>query len=231
MSIVSLWLPQTTLLKVILHPFPIHPLSIASAHNMVQGVDTKPASASTSTTHSSNYPQRQWDPAILLNASANRKARTSQPFAQQSFTPLQQFSSSSMNQPMNPVPTQFQFSDLNGFSTPPTSNSQLSAAQESSTNISNGSMGSMIEQMNNLQDRSTVPVAKRRKVELDADEERPKNGFHSASSGLLSGYIKQKQHEGQSMPSLKQDRPTLDLTGGMCLLQLILESGLDEMCG
>lgn len=94
-----------------------------------------------------------------------------------------------------------------------------------------GLMGSMIEQMNNVQDRSTVPVAKRRKVELDVDEERPKNGFHSASSGILSGYIKQKQHEKQSTPSLKQDRPTLDLTGGMYLLAVNLMGRLNEMYG
>ncbi|CAN8102178.1 unnamed protein product [Discula destructiva] len=84
--------------------------------------------------------------------------------------------------------------------------------------VSNG-MGSMIERMNGVQDRSTVPVAKRRKVtDVDA-EDQPKYGAHSSSSssssGMLSGYLKEKQHTDQSMPppsATTGKTPVLDLT-------------------
>lgn len=73
----------------------------------------------------------------------------------------------------------------------------------------------MIERMNNVQDRSTVPVAKRQKmmVEDDSDGGR-KNGFSSSSSGLLAGYVKDKQRAAASASG--QAHPTLDLTGGTC---------------
>lgn len=80
-------------------------------------------------------------------------------------------------------------------------------------------MGSMIERMNNVQDRSTVPVAKRQKMMSDDDSERgPKNGFSSSSSGILSGYVKDKQRAGLSMlntPASGKAQATLDLTGGI----------------
>lgn len=112
------------------------------------------------------------------------------------------------------MPTQFQFSDLNGFSSSSAPSQQNSAFQDPATRMPNGMLGSMIENMNGVQDRSTVPVAKRRKIEEEGDEIQ-KNGFRSASSGILSGYIKQKQQEAHSMPSSKQAQPTLDLTGGI----------------
>lgn len=80
-------------------------------------------------------------------------------------------------------------------------------------------MGSMIERMNNVQDRSSVPVSKRQKMMSDDDSEgKPKNGFAGrSSSGILSGYVKDKQRAGLSVLSASASGKayaTLDLTGG-----------------
>lgn len=75
-------------------------------------------------------------------------------------------------------------------------------------------MASMIERINNLQDRSSVPMVKRRKIATDADDQTRKNGFSGSSSGMLSNHIKQKQREKQSTPAALQSQSTLDLTGG-----------------
>jgi hypothetical protein len=74
----------------------------------------------------------------------------------------------------------------------------------------------MIERMNNVQDRSSVPVAKRRRIEEDLDDQGSQSGFNSnGSSGMLSEYVKQKQQEGQKAPSAaSQSQTTVDLTGG-----------------
>lgn len=65
-----------------------------------------------------------------------------------------------------------------------------------------------------------MPVAKRRRIDFDedVDDQRGQNGFHgSGSSGMLSGYVKQKQQEGQEFPSaMSQSQTTVDLTGGTC---------------
>lgn len=78
-------------------------------------------------------------------------------------------------------------------------------------------MGSMIERMNNVQDRSTVPVAKRQKMMSDDDGEGGrKNGFSTSSSGILSGYVKDKQREAQAEGASASGKAhaLLDLTGG-----------------
>ncbi|KAL1864225.1 hypothetical protein Daus18300_007822 [Diaporthe australafricana] len=77
-------------------------------------------------------------------------------------------------------------------------------------------MSSMIERMNNVQDRSNVPVPKRRRIEDDSQDQGPRNGFHgNGGSGMLSGYVKQKQQEGQAASFIKpQSQSTVDLTGG-----------------
>lgn len=195
------------------------PLLIGLAHNEAhQGQVPSSTSATTAAAHSSIQHQRpSWDPAMLLNPFAHRKSREQQSVARQPFAPCGQFSNGGIAQPSNPVPTEFQFSDLNDFSSSSAPSQQTSAFQDPAKTMSNGMLGSMIEHMNNVQDRSTVPVAKRRKIEGEGDEEAQKNGFHGASSGTLSLYVKQKQQEAQSMPGLKQAQPTLDLTGGMWL--------------
>lgn len=77
-------------------------------------------------------------------------------------------------------------------------------------------MGSMIERMNGVQDRSTVPMAKRQKISTDDNEGGPKYGSNSSSSGMLSSYVKEKQLAGQSMPGTQTPGkpPVLDLTTG-----------------
>lgn len=77
-------------------------------------------------------------------------------------------------------------------------------------------MGSMIERMNGVQDRSTVPVAKRQKIMEEDAEGLMKSHQSSSSSGLLSGYLKEKQRAEQSMSGLPAARKTqvLDLTAG-----------------
>lgn len=90
------------------------------------------------------------------------------------------------------------------------------SSQNSVTNFPTNGMGSMIERMNNVQDRSTVPVAKRQKMMSDDDGEGGrKKGFSSSGSGLLAGYVKDKQRAAASASG--QTHATLDLTGGTWL--------------
>lgn len=90
------------------------------------------------------------------------------------------------------------------------------------SNFAPNGMGSMIERMNNVQDRSTVPVAKRQKMMSNDDSEGgPKNGFSRSSSGILSSYLKDKQRAALPMlgvpaPASGGSHATLDLTGGNC---------------
>lgn len=87
------------------------------------------------------------------------------------------------------------------------------SSPNSVSNFTSIGMGSMIERMNNVQDRSTVPVAKRQKMMGDDDSESGRNnGFSSGSSGLLAGYVKDKQRAAASASG--QTHATLDLTGG-----------------
>ncbi|KAK7734936.1 hypothetical protein SLS53_007713 [Cytospora paraplurivora] len=73
-------------------------------------------------------------------------------------------------------------------------------------------MSSMIERVNNVQDRGSAPVPKRRRIEEDSDGQGSQNGFSNGSSGMLSEYVKQKQQKGQAAPSSASQ--TVDLTGG-----------------
>lgn len=79
-------------------------------------------------------------------------------------------------------------------------------------------MGSMIERMNGVQDRSTVPVPKRRKIAEDdgGDAHRFKSHDGGSSSGMLSGYLEEKKRADQPMPTSLTGKktPVLDLTAG-----------------
>lgn len=114
----------------------------------------------------------------------------------------------------NPLQVEFQFSNSNSFPNYPTPAPSSSAALDPTNPTPNG-MSAMIERMNKVQDRSTIPMAKRRRIEDAFEDDRPKNGFHGGSSGMLSDYVKQKQQEGQSRYPPIQAQPTLDLTGGI----------------
>lgn len=82
--------------------------------------------------------------------------------------------------------------------------------------FSNGAMSSMIERTHNVQDRSLVPIAKRRRI--DDDDNGSRNRFHGSGGGILSNYVKQKQNEGHSSSTGMRTPPTfaeIDLTGGI----------------
>ena len=74
----------------------------------------------------------------------------------------------------------------------------------------------MLERLNNVQDRTAVPQAKRRKletIELDdsADEQQKRNSFGSGASGILGQHVKDKRGEAAKTPSLSRV-DTVDLT-------------------
>lgn len=112
----------------------------------------------------------------------------------------------------------FHFSSPNDTSTlsaQPPRPSITSDAGTPRSSTPNG-MSTMIERMNNVQDRSSVPLAKRRRIEEGLDDQMGHNGFSSnGSSGMLSEYVKRKQQEGQEAHSATpQPQTTVDLTGG-----------------
>lgn len=79
-------------------------------------------------------------------------------------------------------------------------------------------MGNMIERINDIQDRSSVPHAKRRKVDTpeadaEAEAERKAKGYGAGSGGALGAYVKEKREEGQRNNSARSSQ-TVDLTEG-----------------
>lgn len=159
-------------------------------------------------------PNSSWNAAALLDpkgSNADSKRRPASPA---------RLPANGVNAHINSQPQlQFQFSNASdtssGYSQPSPSLVALQATDSISAPTQNG-MTSMIERMNNLQDRNSVPVAKRRKIQEEAGDQTRKNGFHSGSSGMLSDYVNQKQREKQSTAAALQSPSTLDLTGGTC---------------
>lgn len=159
-------------------------------------------------------PHNSWDAAALLNPrgfNADSKQRPASPA---------QLLSNGLKHHTNGQPNlQFQFSNASdsssGYSQPSSSSAGLEAANSVSAPTQNG-MTSMIERMNNLQDRRSVPMVKRRKIDEDASHQTPRNAFSSGSSGMLSEHVHQKQQDKQSTPAALQSQSTLDLTGGTC---------------
>lgn len=157
-------------------------------------------------------PRPTWDAAALLNPKGFR----TEAGAQRPLPPPGSNSNGVKPNSNNPVQVEFQFSNsLNSSNYPPSTSSSLAALDPMNSNP-NG-MSSMIERMNKVQDRSTIPMAKRRKIEDPFEDDKPKNGFHGGGSGMLSDYVKQKQQEGQSRYPPMQAQSTLDLTGGILL--------------
>lgn len=162
-------------------------------------------------------PQLQtWDAATLLNPKAAVAGQQAGPSSLPSRPP-----SNGPHFTNNAAPQiAFQFSNPGAtqdfHSHPFQSSATPDGAVISRTSTPNG-MSSMIERMNNVQDRSNVPVPKRRRIEDDSQDQGPRNGFHgNGGSGMLSGYVKQKQQEGQAASFLKpQAQSTVDLTGGI----------------
>lgn len=155
-----------------------------------------------------------WDPAALLNPKGYNSRSTAP-----RHDPLPAPHSSSngfaneVNNSAKPSQVMFQFTptgDSAAFASPSSSPAYHVPA---GPNLASNGMGHMIENMNNVQDRSTVPMAKRRKV--DDSPEFAKNKFNGGSSGMLADHIKQKQKEAQPVNRISgQTLATLDLTGG-----------------
>ncbi|KAK8118633.1 SNF2 family DNA-dependent ATPase [Apiospora kogelbergensis] len=119
-----------------------------------------------------------------------------------------------------PTSLDFQFSSPNeGYasnaSTPP-SFAYNGGLDLSHTPSPVNGFGGMIERMNNVQDRSTAPHPKRRKVETidldDSADEKVSSTFGNGSSGGMIGqYVKEKKEEAANSPSLSRAN-TVDLT-------------------
>lgn len=78
--------------------------------------------------------------------------------------------------------------------------------------VTNG-MGAMLDRKYNLQDRSTIPEPKRRKIETTDEAGQAKQAFRGNGTHILGDYIKEKRSEGTATPPLKRAE-TVDLTDG-----------------
>ncbi|ORY63115.1 SNF2 family N-terminal domain-containing protein [Pseudomassariella vexata] len=108
----------------------------------------------------------------------------------------------------------FQFSSPNdgsvsNTSTPVSYYSHLDDSHSHNPTPVNG-FGNMFERQHNIQQRSSVPQPKRRKVETD-DTANQNHGFGSGGSGMMGQYVKDKREEAARIPPNKHV-PTVDLT-------------------
>ena len=76
-----------------------------------------------------------------------------------------------------------------------------------------GGMSRMIERMNNVQERSSFPLPKRRKIEENNDDISTASSFRSGGNGMLGEYVRQQREQMQPTPALKSTE-SVDLTGG-----------------
>lgn len=214
-------------LHIFLDPFPSSPIrrmehlsSLETCASMQPSRDTFHKTCTSDLTlrydqGQSTKPQLQsWDAAALLNpkASAQQAGPSSLPSRPPSNGP--HFTNNHAPQ------VSFQFSTPNAtenFHSHPSRPSMTPDGAATPRSSTPNGMSSMIERMNNVQDRSTVPVAKRRRIGDDSQDHVSRNGFHgNGSSGMLSGYVKQKQQQGQAVPSTtSRPQSTVDLTGGI----------------
>lgn len=75
-------------------------------------------------------------------------------------------------------------------------------------------MGGWIERMNNVQHRSTIPQAKRRKVEdRDGSQDGSNGAPRGGNGGILGEYVKDRRMEANG--SSASQAMTVDLTDGM----------------
>ncbi|KAK9770337.1 putative SWI/SNF-related matrix-associated actin-dependent regulator of chromatin subfamily A member 3-like 1 [Seiridium cardinale] len=84
------------------------------------------------------------------------------------------------------------------------------SAEHSHAHTPVNGFGTMFERMNNLQERTSMPQPKRRKVE--AEENGPAlSGFGNGGSGMLGQYVKDRREEAAKNPAL-QRVDTVDLS-------------------
>ncbi|KAB5523936.1 SNF2 family N-terminal domain-containing protein [Coniochaeta sp. 2T2.1] len=96
-------------------------------------------------------------------------------------------------------------------------------------------MGSFLERMNNVQDRSDVPQPKRRKTVAEGDipdPNAPNGGFHFGSGGILGQAVKDEQQKNPAQPRTGRVE-TVDLTSAdadedVVMLQKPAEPTKDE---
>lgn len=178
-----------------------------------------------------------WDPASLLDPKAfvvppqaNAQPQPTRPSpnnATHADPVTIQFST------RGPLDFQFSTPGLSEYHAHPSRPPSADSFAQSQPYTGQNGIGTMIERMNNVQDRSSVPVPKRRKVEQGLEGVNGKQaGFHGSSSGMLGEYMKQNQQEGQAGPSFAQFAP-LDLTSGRSpsCRSLIVMKALLILCG
>ncbi|KAK7981864.1 hypothetical protein PG988_004102 [Apiospora saccharicola] len=157
-----------------------------------------------------------FDPAFLMNPRQYMTASRTNNASGRS-TPANYPSRSS-----GPTAFEFQFTSPNdgtasNASTPPSFTYNGGFDISHTPSPVNG-FGGMIERMNHVQDRSTAPQPKRRKVEtidLDdsADEKTTSTFGNGGSGGMFGQYVKDKREEAANSPSLSRAN-TVDLTEG-----------------
>ncbi|KAL1883815.1 hypothetical protein VTK73DRAFT_8351 [Phialemonium thermophilum] len=173
-------------------------------------------------------PKTEWSAAALLNpknpVTNSSKPRTPTPQARSLTSP-----------PNYSTPLDFQFSTANDATVRPQNNlsyhDQHEAGPAAGTVLpQRPGLGSFVERMNNVQDRSDVPQPKRRKTENENDATMAPNttaSFHSAAGGMLGQYAREKQEEGRSAPSTRRIE-TVDLTEGDEQLSSNLDTARDQ---
>ncbi|KAJ9131553.1 SNF2 family domain-containing protein [Pleurostoma richardsiae] len=187
-----------------------------------------------SSTHPA-YQPKNWTPAELLNPKAPASSSASSAARSRQSRPMQngagtadsltfQFSSTSdAPSPQDPAPRHS--ADLLGH-----------GRQHSST-LPQG-MGSMIERMNNVEDRAFAPAPKRRRIEEDVERSQAIQLPRSGGSGILGQYMRDKRQEGRATPSVAEGEsvPTVtrvesvDLTGGDDDEVVIVDMQNEEVC-
>ncbi|KAI5926168.1 SNF2 family N-terminal domain-containing protein [Camillea tinctor] len=147
-----------------------------------------------------------YSPALLLNP----RAYATGPSVQNNGSPVL------LNRSNGSTPLQFQFATPDDVSM---SEPQLSFPQRpiptngqlmTHENGTNGGVGSMIERMNNVEERTAIPQQKRRKLEAENGTEY-KHSFGGGGSGMVGQYVKDRRQEGTSRSSI-QSVETVDLT-------------------
>ncbi|RYP73707.1 hypothetical protein DL771_003420 [Monosporascus sp. 5C6A] len=168
----------------------------AYASYLLQG-STRNGFSSTNTSLALNL-----NPALLLNPKAYVASAPASKDASRQPTP-----SAGTSEPI-----EFQFSTPNDIYTTERKPSPLASHPASNGHYMPQTNGftSMIERMNNVEQRTSVPQPKRRKLQPEENNGLSR-GFGSGSGGILGQHVKEKREEAANHPSVKRVE-TVDLT-------------------
>lgn len=108
----------------------------------------------------------------------------------------------------NTVVFEFASSNATPVSTPPSGDSPAPGLP-----MPNG-VGSWIERMNNVQTRSAIPQAKRRRVDEGGDSPNGNNVSVRGSGSTLGDYVRERRREANGVSTLSASASTVDLTDG-----------------